>query len=339
MAQYIYTMNRVSQGRAAEAAHPEDISLSFFPGAKIGVLGLNGSGKSTLLRIMAGVDRTSTARRGRSPASHRLPAAGAGARSGQDVRRQRRRGRRRRRDQGRAHALQRDQRRSSPSRWRRRDERAARGAGKLQDKIDAAGRLGLERSSRSPPTRCACRRGTRRSASCPAARSAASRCAAAAVEARHAAARRADQPPRRRIGRLARAFLEEYPAPSSRSPTTATSSTTSPAGSSSSTAATASRGRATTRPGSSRRRSASSRRRSQQEGCSKRDEAELEWVRRTRRRARPRARRACSASRSCSRRNSRSATRRTRSTSRRASASATSSSRRQHLARASATGC
>jgi len=55
MSQYIYTMNRVSKivdGRKIL----QNISLSFFPGAKIGVLGLNGSGKSTLLRIMAGVD-------------------------------------------------------------------------------------------------------------------------------------------------------------------------------------------------------------------------------------------------------------------------------------------
>ncbi|MEE2766126.1 MAG: energy-dependent translational throttle protein EttA [Pseudomonadota bacterium] len=57
MAQYVYTMNRVGK-----VVHPKreilrDISLSFFPGAKIGVLGLNGSGKSTLLRIMAGIDK------------------------------------------------------------------------------------------------------------------------------------------------------------------------------------------------------------------------------------------------------------------------------------------
>lgn len=45
------------QGGAAQAIHPQDISLSFFPGAKIGVLGLNGAGKSTLLKIMAGVDK------------------------------------------------------------------------------------------------------------------------------------------------------------------------------------------------------------------------------------------------------------------------------------------
>ena len=56
MAQYIYTMNRVSKIVPPGRKILEDISLSFFPGAKIGVLGLNGSGKSTLLRIMAGLD-------------------------------------------------------------------------------------------------------------------------------------------------------------------------------------------------------------------------------------------------------------------------------------------
>ncbi|MFZ4703398.1 MAG: energy-dependent translational throttle protein EttA, partial [Candidatus Methylumidiphilus sp.] len=56
MAQYIYTMNRVGKIVPPKREILRDISLSFFPGAKIGVLGLNGSGKSTLLRIMAGVD-------------------------------------------------------------------------------------------------------------------------------------------------------------------------------------------------------------------------------------------------------------------------------------------
>lgn len=56
MAQYIYTMNRVGKVVPPKREILRDISLSFFPGAKIGVLGLNGSGKSSLLRIMAGVD-------------------------------------------------------------------------------------------------------------------------------------------------------------------------------------------------------------------------------------------------------------------------------------------
>ena len=56
MAQYVYTMNRVGKIVPPKREILKDISLSFFPGAKIGVLGLNGAGKSTLLRIMAGVD-------------------------------------------------------------------------------------------------------------------------------------------------------------------------------------------------------------------------------------------------------------------------------------------
>ena len=56
MAQYIYTMNRVSKVVPPKRIILRDISLSFFPGAKIGVLGLNGSGKSCLLKIMAGID-------------------------------------------------------------------------------------------------------------------------------------------------------------------------------------------------------------------------------------------------------------------------------------------
>ncbi|MCP4125800.1 MAG: energy-dependent translational throttle protein EttA [Gammaproteobacteria bacterium] len=56
MAQYIYTMNRVGKIVPPKRQILKDISLSFFPGAKIGVLGLNGAGKSTLLRIMAGLD-------------------------------------------------------------------------------------------------------------------------------------------------------------------------------------------------------------------------------------------------------------------------------------------
>ena len=56
MAQFVYTMHRVGKVVPPKREILKDISLSFFPGAKIGVLGLNGSGKSTLLRIMAGVD-------------------------------------------------------------------------------------------------------------------------------------------------------------------------------------------------------------------------------------------------------------------------------------------
>ncbi|MFB1036237.1 MAG: ATP-binding cassette domain-containing protein, partial [Sinobacterium sp.] len=57
MAQFVYSMNRVGKIVPPKREILKDISLSFFPGAKIGVLGLNGSGKSTLLKIMAGLDQ------------------------------------------------------------------------------------------------------------------------------------------------------------------------------------------------------------------------------------------------------------------------------------------
>ncbi|NBQ07149.1 MAG: ATP-binding cassette domain-containing protein, partial [Betaproteobacteria bacterium] len=57
MAQYVFSMNRVGKIVPPKRQILKDISLSFFPGAKIGVLGLNGSGKSTLLKIMAGIDK------------------------------------------------------------------------------------------------------------------------------------------------------------------------------------------------------------------------------------------------------------------------------------------
>ena len=57
MSQYVYTMNKVGKTVPPKKEILRDISLSFFPGAKIGVLGYNGAGKSTLLRIMAGVDK------------------------------------------------------------------------------------------------------------------------------------------------------------------------------------------------------------------------------------------------------------------------------------------
>ncbi|HRH04977.1 MAG TPA: ATP-binding cassette domain-containing protein, partial [Burkholderiaceae bacterium] len=57
MAQYVFTMNHLSKTVPPKRQIIKDVSLSFFPGAKIGVLGVNGSGKSSLLKIMAGVDK------------------------------------------------------------------------------------------------------------------------------------------------------------------------------------------------------------------------------------------------------------------------------------------
>ena len=80
MAQYVYTMNRVGKVVPPKRVILKDISLSFFPGAKIGVLGLNGSGKSSLLRIMAGVDTEIEGEaRAATRAQRRFPAPGTGA--------------------------------------------------------------------------------------------------------------------------------------------------------------------------------------------------------------------------------------------------------------------
>ena len=137
-------------------------------------------------------------------------------------------------------------------------------------------------------------------------------------------------------------FLQDTPAPSSRSPTTATSSTTSPSGSSSSTAAAASRSRATTRRGWSRSRSASPARRSRDEARRRTLERELEWVRMA-----PKARQAKGKARLAAydklqaeaEAADAATTARWRSPSRPGRASATPSSRSRACARASATGC
>ncbi len=70
MAKYVYTMRRVSKMVPPQRAILKNISLNFFPGAKIGVLGLNGSGKSTLLKIMAGVDEATDGEVVRMPGIH-----------------------------------------------------------------------------------------------------------------------------------------------------------------------------------------------------------------------------------------------------------------------------
>jgi sulfate-transporting ATPase len=59
--QYIFTMHRLSKLHPPDKTVLDDVSLAFYPGAKIGVLGYNGAGKSTLLRIMAGVDQDARA--------------------------------------------------------------------------------------------------------------------------------------------------------------------------------------------------------------------------------------------------------------------------------------
>ncbi len=93
--QFVYHMEGLTKTYPGNRKVLENINLSFYPDAKIGVLGVNGSGKSTLLRIMAGIDTEyngeGLGRRGRP---RRLSAAGAAARSGQVGSRKRHGGRR-----------------------------------------------------------------------------------------------------------------------------------------------------------------------------------------------------------------------------------------------------
>src|SRR5919106_1350494 len=102
MAQYVYTMRRVSKSVPPKRTILKNISLNFFPGAKIGVLGLNGSGKSSLLKIMAGggeeAPRRDLRRVFRARRRLRQARRGAGEARGDRERRRRRRdgGRRRR---------------------------------------------------------------------------------------------------------------------------------------------------------------------------------------------------------------------------------------------------
>ena len=76
MAQYIYTMSGVGKVVPPQTEILKNISLNFFPGAKIGVLGYNGAGKSTLLRIMAGIDTEHTVKPAPDRYQDRLPGAG-----------------------------------------------------------------------------------------------------------------------------------------------------------------------------------------------------------------------------------------------------------------------
>ncbi len=246
-------MHKLSRRFPPDKQVLSDISLSFFPGAKIGVLGYNGAGKSTLLKIMAGLDTEFTGD----------AALGVNATVGmlsqepeldptKDVKGNVEDG---------VSEIRALLDRFNDLSMNYTDETADE-FGRVQEQIDAVDGWNLDTTLeyamdalRCPPGDADHRHALRRRAP--------SRGAvpAAAASARPAVARRADQPPRCRVGRMAGAAPAGLRAARwSRSPTIATSWTTSPAGSWSSTAATASPTRATIRAGLSRSRSVCSRR-------------------------------------------------------------------------------
>ncbi len=108
MAQYIYTMSGVGKVVPPQTEILKNISLNFFPGAKIGVLGYNGAGKSTLLRIMAGVDTEHTGE-ARPQTGIKIGYLAQEPQLDNAARRARQCRTRRRRNQGIAGSLQRDQ--------------------------------------------------------------------------------------------------------------------------------------------------------------------------------------------------------------------------------------
>ena len=257
--QFIYHMHRLSKIVPPKREILKNINLSFYPGAKIGVVGSNGSGKSSLLRIMAGLDNDFLGEAWAAKGTQdRLPRPGTRARSVPRCAWER--GARRRRiratlltpvrgsQHGSSATISTDEEMNALI-----DEQA-----KLQDRIDASNAWELDRkleiamdALRLPPGDAdvtSLSGGERR------------RVALCRVLLEEPDMLLLDEPTNH-LDAESVAWLEHHladsPAPSSRSPTTGTSWTTSPSGSSNSTAARAFPGRATTPPGWSRSRSGS----------------------------------------------------------------------------------
>ena len=187
----------------------DEVTLSFLPGAKIGVVGPNGAGKSSVLKIMAGLDQPSNGEARLTPGLlGRDPHAGARAQRGEDGARQRRGGRRR--DQGQARPVQRDL--GGDGRAGRRLRRAHGRDGPAPGGHRRRRRLGPGLPARAGDGRPALPAAGRRRHRALRRRAPPRRAVqAAAPEARPAAPRRAHEPPRRRVGPLARAAPRGLP--------------------------------------------------------------------------------------------------------------------------------
>ena len=157
--QYIYTMNGVSKIVPPKRQIIKDISLSFFPGAKIGLLGLNGAGKSTVLRIMAGVD---TDFNGEARPQPGIKVGYLAQEPQLDPEHDRARGGRGRRRRDPATRRPRSTRSTPPTpRKTPTSTSSPPSSSAWKRSSPAATRTRSNTSSKSPPTRCACRRGTR----------------------------------------------------------------------------------------------------------------------------------------------------------------------------------
>ena len=208
--QFIFTTHKLGRFYPPDRTVLEDISLSFYPGAKIGVIGANGAGKSSLLRVMAGLDDGFSGEARLTPGfTRRLPRPGAAARPVQGRPRQRAR----RRGAGRGPSSTATTRSwpcgATPMPTTRRSA-PSRPSSRTRSTPPTPGTSTA--TSRSPWTRCAARPTTPTSPSLSGGeRRRVALCRLLLSAPRPAAARRAHQPPRRRVGGLARALPAGVP--------------------------------------------------------------------------------------------------------------------------------